>query len=222
MSFKNLTCILALFLLTAGVAFAGPGEHLVKQRIVPASFSSLPQEQAEAASGLVAAHHQRVRALANRGELTRERFDAIFAEMLNDLEPLLAGGTSTEKSASDCTTACSLAQAAETDICDAADQAAIALAACPSSTYASDADYYADTECNASPNTVYYSCLGPSGKTEALARLATAKSRSSSAWNNAWYAYSTDGCSESYQTALDASDAYVNFHNARYSMLSCS
>lgn len=212
----------ALFLFSAGVTTAQAAE-LSKERPLPVSFSSLPVEQAQFATKLFETHHRRVMSLEKRGELSRERFDAIFADFIAALEPVLVSSRPTDKSGSDCTTACSLAQTATDDICDAADQAAIAKAACPSSVYADDADYYSDTECQSSTVfTVPYSCMGPSGKTQALAWLATAKTRSYKAWSNAWYAYSTDGCSESYQTSLDASDSYVNFHNARYYMSSCS
>ena len=215
------TCFAALFLIIGGSASAA--DLTAQAQPLPVSFANLPVDKAALAEDLFAAHHQRVMALEETGELSRQRFDAIFEEFIGDLDRLLTPDPSSNKSASDCATACSLTQTATDDICDAADQAAIAKAACPSSIYAIDADYYASTECQSSSLfTVTYACMGPSGKTQALAWLGTAKNRSLKAWNNAWYAYSTDGCAQSYQTALDASDAYVNFHNARFYMNSCS
>ncbi len=214
-------CSAALFFVISGSALAA--DLTASAQPLPVSFANLPVDKAALAEDLFAAHHQRVVALEEVGELSRQRFDAIFTEFIGDLDRLLIPDQSADKSASDCAMACSLTQTATDDICDAATQAAIAKAACPSSVYAIDADYYSDTECQSSSLfTVTYACMGPSGKTQALAWLATAKSRSLKAWNNAWYAYSTDGCAQSQQTAYDASDAYVNFHNARYYMNSCS
>lgn len=215
------TCCAGLFLVSAGNTSAS--DLTASHQPLPVSFANLPTDKAALAEDLFAAHHQRVMALEEVGELSRQRFDAIFEEFIGDLDRLLIPNQSADKSASDCAMACSLTQTATDDICDAADLAAIAKAACPTSVYAIDADYYSKTECQSSSLfTVTYACMGPSGKTQALAWLATAKSRSLSAWSNAWYSYSTDGCSQNYQTAFDASDAYVNFHNARFYMNSCS
>lgn len=206
-------------LVAAPVASAQPADA---ERL-PVDFSSLSPDQAKWATQLFASHNQRVQALERAGELSRERFDAIFHEFVGDFDRLLAEGSVGEKSSSDCTLACNLTVAGTNDICSAASLAATALAACPSSIYAVDADYYADTECQTSSLfTVTYACMGPKGKTQALGWLDSAKRRSSKAWNNAWYSYSTDGCSQNYQTAIEASDAYVNFHNARTAMSNCS
>ena len=145
----------------------------------------------------------------------------MFTDLVTDLDQLLSARQSVARSGS-CSQACSLAQTATNEICAAADLAAIALAACPTSIYAADAEYYASTECQTSTLfTVPYTCMGAAGQSQALGWLDSAKRRSLRAWSNASLADTKDGCSESVQTAFKASDSYVNFHNARFHMSSC-
>lgn len=214
------TCSAAVFLFTGSAAMVQAKPSVER---LPVDFASLTTEQAEWATDRFEAHHQRVQALEEAGELTRDTFDAIFDEFIVDLDRLLAEGRSSDKSISSCNQACKLADTGKNDICSAAGLAATALAACPTSVYAIDADYYADIECQTSTLfTVPYACMGPSGQSQALGWLSSSKTRALKAWNNAWYSYSTDGCSQNYQTAIEASNAYVNFHNARTAMTNCN
>ena len=142
--------------------------------------------------------------------------------MIADLDMILVESLPNNKSSADCDTACSLAKKGSKEICIAGDLATLALTSCSSSIYAIDAQYYATVTCQSANLVIAYACAGPSQKAEALAWLESSRLRALQAWNNAWYSYSIDGCTENYQTAIHASNAWVHFVNAIYYMQNCS
>jgi hypothetical protein len=188
---------------------------------IPFDLSALSPEQALLATGALEAHRARIEALRERGTLTPRKLEEAATELFRQLDHLLQKGRPGIGSRSDCRTACSQAMVARDEICEAAELATDALAACPASSYAVDAAYYASTECTAAEFTVEFTCDGPTHRDQALAALASSRARSQQAWSAAWYSYWADDCTDNYDTAVRASNAYIYFNNAAYYMASC-
>ncbi len=205
--------------LATGLGFAQNG---VKERSLP--FGKLAEIEHQGVAAVLDAYTKRINDLNSQERVSKEAFDRVFNEMISDLDLMLEDAFKIQQANSRnsyCDTACSLAQSGKAEICTASTYASAALSACPSSIYAADADYYADACCGFAPFAVTRACAGASQKDDAIVSLSNCRTRSQYAWNNSWYAYSTDGCTDSYDAAVHASNAYVDFHNARSAMYDC-
>ena len=189
----------------------------------PVNLDGFSTEQRETATQLVEVHQLRLEIHRSLGELSRQDFDRLFTDLVEDLDRMLTPGFLADKSGSACSQACKGAETGTLQICNADAQAAIALAACPTSTFAVKADLSASVACLvASLQTAPTTCMGPASQQLAIDLLEDSKQQSLEAWSDAAYAWVQDGCDESEETANQASLAYFSFHNAKTQMASCN
>ena len=154
----------------------------------------------------------------------RERFAQLQDELVDELSQLATGARPFTKGQADCNTACSLANDAKASAAMAkihADAAAASSDPDCNSVYTDDAQYFAGVASAYADFAQPYACGGPKNAATAKALLEDAERRANKAWTNAWFSF-TGGCSESYDTAVEASDATVELHNAAFYASNCN
>ena len=149
--------------------------------------------------------------------------DALWSEMERLLPPRLSSWQQA-KSSSDCTLACNYATsgAAQAQLAKShADAAAASTDPDCATTDTTNAQLHAGSASFYAAQGKKRICQGASGAASALPLLALAESQANLAWTFAWYSYSA-GCSESFQTAIHASNATVDLHNSEYYATTCN
>ena len=154
----------------------------------------------------------------------RELFAKLQQELSQALADVAPGLPPWTKGQADCQTACSLANTAKFSAALAkvhADTAAASSDPDCNSLYTDNAQYNAGLASAFATLGAVYACQGPASAQTAVVVLEDAEGRARTAWSNAWYSF-TNGCVESYNTAVKASDASVELHNAIYYARSCN
>ena len=172
---------------------------------------------------LLASYRTQLAAVDHNTREGRERFAALRDELgarLSEQIPTVP----LAKGQGDCNTACSLAQTGKASATMAkmhADAAAMSSDPGCNSVHTGDAQQQAAAAVFYANTAAVYACQGPKSAQTAEDLLEDAESRARNAWTSAWSSY-TAGCSTSFDTAVDASNATVELHNAAYYATNCS
>lgn len=181
----------------------------------------------EAMNELFESYKARFDAVDRTARNAREQIDLLSDELVEQMNLLLPPTLSGEvlmKSQADCDLSCGNAKSARKKL----DMATFfANAAANSNDPACDNPYTTEAQNEAAIAYAYanwavpYACQGPSGSSQAIGLLGSARSRAQKVQISAWFSHQA-GCAESFDTALYATYAADDLYNARFYAYNCN